>query len=97
MARDSKKRKKERKIRIVQQKLDRANSPSRTGGGALWARAQRAKALGLNTLTMGFRDARRGSDTKFDMTFDLTTRLVPGMAEGRVVGGEVGGVEEGGD
>lgn len=86
MARDSKKRKKERKARIAQQKLDRANSPSRTGGGPLWARAERARALGLNTFTMGFRDARRGSDTRFDMTFDLSTpHLVPGMSEGQTV------------
>lgn len=86
MSRDSKKRKKDRKVRIAQQKLDKANAPSRTGGGPLWARAERARALGLTTFTMGFRDARSGSDTKFDMTFDLSTpHLVPRMSEGQTV------------
>jgi len=98
VARDSKKRKKERKVRNRQEKLDWKNRPHNTGGGPLWAWAQACKARGEAVSTLAFKDARSGSDTKFAMTFDLTTpHLVPGMAEGKTVSAGLGGVEVDGD
>lgn len=86
MARDSKKRKKDRKERNKRLKQWREDNPPDTGGGPLAAWAQACKARGETVSTLAFKDARKGSDTKFSLTFDLATpHLVPGMSEGKTV------------